>query len=82
MKCNYLMVACATLLLALLGSLVAGSFVTYAPTVSATDIQNWYLERIVRHAGAAAVLQLLMLGACLWRLRWRVIDPASRSLES
>ncbi|MBL9156650.1 MAG: hypothetical protein JNJ70_04240 [Verrucomicrobiales bacterium] len=42
-----------------LGSLVLNSFVTYAPSVSATLIQNAYIESILWHAGISVALQLI-----------------------
>jgi ABC-type antimicrobial peptide transport system permease subunit len=44
---------------------VFGSFVTYAPSVDATAMQNIYLKRIVTYAAAIAILNvsaILFLG--------------------
>jgi hypothetical protein len=42
-----------------LGSLVVNSFVTYVPTVSATKIQNAYIESILWYAGISTGLHII-----------------------
>jgi hypothetical protein len=38
---------------------VLGSFVTYAPSIDATTMQNIYLTRILRYGSAIAILNAL-----------------------
>lgn len=49
-----LLASCVTL-----GSLVLNSFVSYAPSVGATLIQNDYIESILWHAGISIALQII-----------------------
>lgn len=49
--------------------LVVGSFVTYAPSVSRTDLQNIYLERIVKFGALLLGLQLAALVVLLSQRR-------------
>jgi hypothetical protein len=60
-----------------LGSLVLGSFVTYAPSVRATRIQNIYIQRILWHSGISAALQLF--AAILLMSHWKLQRPNSAS---
>jgi hypothetical protein len=61
--------ACLLILsLAITAWLIAGSFVAYAPTVTATMMQNIYLSRIIRLRGAAAAFQFIAL---LVIAKWR-----------
>ena len=43
--------------------LIVGSYVTYAPSVSATDMQNSYIRRTTTHGSLAIVLQAAALFA-------------------
>lgn len=52
---------------------IVGSFVTYAPSVSANSIQNIYISRIVHYGLAIAVLNGLAI------LSLGVIDRTSRN---
>jgi hypothetical protein len=57
---------------------VLGSFVTYAPSVDATAMQNLYLTRIVRYGSAIAhlnALAILSLGATDLKLRAKREKP-------
>lgn len=49
-----LFASCITLV-----SLVLNSFVTYAPSVRATLVQNIYIESILWHAGISTALQII-----------------------
>jgi hypothetical protein len=69
MKGKYIAVACIAVSLALLLSLIAGSFVTYTPSVSATDIQNRYIARIVWYGGASCAFQTAALIAVTRKAR-------------
>ncbi len=66
---NYKQVAAACLVvsLALIAWLILSGFVTYAPSVSATEIKNIYLERAIWLGGISALLQLAALIAVLIR---------------
>jgi hypothetical protein len=57
MKTKRIVVALLGISLALTAWLVFGSFVTYAPSVSATKIQNIYIARNVRMGLLIGVLQ-------------------------
>lgn len=59
MKREYIAAALLFASCVALGSLVVNSFVTYAPTVSATKIQNAYIESILWHAGISTGLQII-----------------------
>jgi len=47
--------------LALTANFIFGSFVTYAPPISSTEMQNLYLTRITRFGAAIVLLQLVSL---------------------
>jgi hypothetical protein len=69
MKGKYIAAACIIVSLALLLTMIVGSFVTYAPSVSATDIQNRYITRVVWFGGASCVFQAAALIAVTRRTR-------------
>lgn len=61
MKNRYVVIGCMVGSLGLLAWLLVGSLVTYAPSVSAMDIQNRYIEHIFWFGGAALLLQIVAL---------------------
>ena len=63
----------------LLASLVLGSFVTYAPSVKATRIQNIYIGRILWHCGISVALQLLGAALLMGPRKPQSPSPASGS---
>ena len=58
-------IALLTISLAMTVWFILGSFVTYSPAVSAADLQNIYLSRIVRFGSAIGALQAAALAATL-----------------
>jgi hypothetical protein len=58
MKPKSVAMALLALSIVLTAWLILGSFVTYTPSVTATEIQNLYLGRIVRLGATIAALQL------------------------
>jgi hypothetical protein len=67
MKRNHIAAALLIASCLVLGSLVLNSFVSYAPSVTKTQIQNFYIESILWHCAVSAALQvvgILLLLAC------------------
>ncbi len=65
MKSKYLATICIAISLCCLLGLMGGSLTSYAPTVSATTMQNLYLSRIFWLGGASLFFQALALVAVL-----------------
>ncbi len=61
MKGKYIAAACIAVSLAILLAMIGGSFVTYAPSVSAIEIQNRYITRLVWFGGTSCVFQVAAL---------------------
>ncbi len=57
MRINSIAVILLSISLTLTVWLIIGSFVTYTPAISANDIQNIYIGRIVRLGSAIGLLQ-------------------------
>lgn len=57
MKLNLVVVGLLALSIGLTGWLIGGSFVSYAPTVTATQVQNIMISRTVNLGFAAIMLQ-------------------------
>jgi hypothetical protein len=49
----------------LTGSLIVGSFVGYAPSVSASQMQNIYIASIVKHGSAIVLLQVFAVAVLM-----------------
>lgn len=61
MRSKYLAGTLIAVSLILLLAMIVGSFVTYAPTVSANEIQNRCLARIFWYGGASSLFQAAAL---------------------
>ena len=69
MKGKYLAGTLIVVSLSLLLVMIAGSFVTYAPPVTAIDMQNRYIARIAWYGGASCAFQMAALVAVTRRTR-------------
>lgn len=45
---------------------IGGSFVTYAQSISSSEMQNIYLARITKYGGVSLALQLACLIMAVW----------------
>lgn len=63
--------------LAMTAWLVVGSFVTYAEPITATQMQNIYLHRIVRFGATLALLQLGTIAMIVFKSRRNAANQAS-----
>ena len=69
MNGKFIVAACIAVSLALLLAMIAGSFVTYTPSVSATDMQNRYIARVLWFGGASCAFQVIALVAVTRKTR-------------
>ena len=69
MKSNLIIYGLLLVSLFLLGSLLVNSLTTFSEPVTATFMQNWYIELIRSHVGPLVVVQVLLLIAVYFKYR-------------